>query len=387
MDEIPGDAARAGLTRDIKARALALGFSAVRVAPATEADHAPAFRRWIAAGLHGEMGYMARDPERREDPRRLLPGARSAVVVALNYHALTPDPPSALHGEISRYARGADYHRAMWDRLNALLEFTQARAPGTNGRGFCDTAPVLERDLAAASGLGWIGKNACLITPGVGSWFFLGELLLDIPLEPDAPIEDHCGSCRLCLDSCPTGAFLGPCLLDARRCIAYLTIELKGQIPRDLRPLLGGRIFGCDVCQEVCPHNKWAAPHHDEALAARGGLDAPDLLEILALDAAAFRARFRGTAIERAKRRGLLRNACVALGNAGDARAVPALVRALQSDPEPLVRGHAAWALGRIGGDAARAALDAARDDDPMVQDEIAAALEAFQGRDEGERH
>lgn len=367
------------LSESIKAEALRLGFSAARVAPVARAAHAQAYRNWIAADMHGLMGYMAKEPERREDPAHVFAGARSAVVVALNYYVPTPDCPSPLHGEICRYARGGDYHEAMWARLNALMDYVRTLRPEANGRGYVDTAPILERDLAAASGLGWIGRNTCLITPGVGSWYFLGELLLDIPLTPDAPIGDHCGTCRKCLDACPTGAFVGPHTLDARRCISYLTIELKGPIPRDLRPLIGHRIYGCDVCQDVCPHNKWQTEHADPALLSREGLDAPDLPELLALDDAGFRERFRGSAIKRTKRRGLLRNVCVALGNSGDARAVPPLLAAL-GDEEPLIRGHAAWALGRLGGADAvqglRSALQAEADD--WVREEIALALESL---------
>lgn len=360
----------------IIAEALRLGFSAARVAPIGEVRGAGAYRHWIAAGMHGEMGYMAREPDRRERPDNLLPGARSAVVVAQAYYLATPDPPSALHGEVSRYARGPDYHDVMWARLNALLDFVKGRWPDANGRGYVDTAPILERDLAAAAGLGWIGKNTCLITPGVGSWYFLGELLLDIALDPDAPIGDHCGTCRRCLDACPTGAFVGPHVLDARRCISYLTIELKGPIPRDLRPMMGHRIYGCDVCQEVCPHNRDQTEHADPALAPAGGMDTPDLLTLLALDDAGFRKRFRGSPVKRTKRRGLLRNVCVALGNSGDMRAVPALIAAL-GDAEPLIRGHAAWALGRLGGPDALRALEAARaaEGEAWVSEEISLAL------------
>jgi epoxyqueuosine reductase len=230
-----------------------------------------------------------------------------------------------------------------------------------------DSAPILERDLAAAAGLGWIGKNTCLITPGAGSFYFIGELLLDVPLKPDPPIRQHCGKCRRCLDACPTGAFVSPYELDARRCISYLTIELKGPIPRELRPLMGTMIFGCDVCQDICPHNKWNQPK--SPLALRMDLEAPDLVEILALDTAAFRARFKGTPLMRTKRRGLLRNVCVALGNAGNPLAIPALERAL-FDPEPLIRGHAAWALGRLGATKAlRAALNA--EPDAWVREEM----------------
>jgi epoxyqueuosine reductase len=272
----------------------------------------------------------------------------------------------------------------MWSRLNALLDFVRERCPeGVNGRGYVDTAPILEGDLAAAAGLGWTGKNTLLITPGIGSWYFLGELLLDIPLAHDAPMGDHCGTCRRCLDACPTGAFKGPYELDARRCISYLTIELKGPIPRELRAPIGHRIYGCDVCQDVCPHNKPDRALADPALASSPGLDAPDLLELLALDDEGFRERFRSSPIKRAKRRGFLRNVCVALGNSGDRRAVPPLVRAL-SDHEPLIRGHAAWALGRLGGEDAARALQTARamETDEWVGEEIAAAQAMAQASD-----
>ncbi|HEY3413583.1 MAG TPA: tRNA epoxyqueuosine(34) reductase QueG [Armatimonadota bacterium] len=324
----------------IKAKCLELGFSAARIARVEEAAHAREYADWLEEGRHGEMAYMGKDPERREDPSRLFPGALSAVVVAMPQPVGPPGP-------ISRYARSEDYHDAMWARLNALLAFVKTLHPGANGRGYVDTAPILERDLAAAGGLGWIGKNTCLITPGVGSFYFLGELLLDVELEPDPPIGQHCGSCRRCLDACPTGAFVGPYVLDARRCISYLTIELKGSIPEELRPLIGNMVFGCDICQDVCPHNKWAPAA--SPLQARHDLDAPDLIDFLSMDEAAFRERFRGTPILRAKRRGFLRNVCVALGNLRDVRAVPALERA-KSDPEPLVREHAAWALHCIAG-------------------------------------
>lgn len=328
----------------IKAKCLDLGFSSARIARVEDAAHARAYRDWLEQVHHGEMAYMERDPERRTNPASVLPGALSAVVVAMPQPVGPPGP-------ISRYARSEDYHNAIWERLNALLDFVMTLFPSATGRGCVDTAPILERDLAAACGLGWIGKNTCLITPGVGSFYFVGELLLDVELEPDPPIGQHCGSCRRCLDACPTGAFIGPYELDARRCISYLTIELKGPIPEDLRPLIGNLVFGCDICQDICPHNKWAPS--PSPLQARHDLDAPDLVEFLSLDDRGFRERFRGTPIMRAKRRGFLRNVCVALGNLGDDRAIPALERAL-SDPEPLVREHAAWALQRIRGGESR---------------------------------
>lgn len=360
---MPGNLA---LEAAIKAEAIRLGFAAARVALVSEAEHVREYRAWLAAGRHGEMAYMAKQPERRENPAHLLRSAVSAVIVAMTQ---PPGPP----GPISRYARSEDYHEAMWGRLNALLHYVRQHVPGANGRGYVDSAPILERDLAAAAGLGWIGKNTCLITPRVGSFYFIGELLLDIPLQPDPPIGHHCGSCHRCLDACPTGAFIGPYELDARRCISYLTIELKGPIPRELRPLMGTMIFGCDICQDVCPHNKWDQPA--SPLALRPDLKDPDLVELLSLDEIEFRARFKGTPVLRAKRRGLLRNVCVALGNHGDPASVPALERALH-DAELLIRGHAAWALGRLGAtDAVRAALSSEIDE--SVREEMEAALNA----------
>jgi epoxyqueuosine reductase len=245
------------------------------------------------------------------------------------------------------------------------------------GRAYVDTGPLLERDLARRAGLGWFGKNTMLLHPRIGSYFFLGALMLDLPLRPDPPFTgDHCGTCTRCLDACPTGAFVGPRVLDARRCISYLTIELRGPIPRELRPLVGDWIFGCDICQEVCPWNRKAPVSLEPAFRPRAGFETPELIPMLQMTQEEFSARFKGSPIKRAKRRGLLRNVAVALGNAGDRAAIPALVVALR-DPEPLVRGHAAWALGRLGGAAALSALRATREgeDDPFVIEELEMAV------------
>jgi epoxyqueuosine reductase len=245
----------------------------------------------------------------------------------------------------------------MKPRLAALLaKITALHAGPVEGRVFVDSGPVLERNFAGVAGLGWIGKNTNLISPTKGSWFFLGELFLSIPLVYDKPMRDRCGACDLCLKACPTQAFVGPYVLDARRCISYLTIELKGWMPRHLRPLIGSHIFGCDICQEVCPYNVKAGPTGEAAYEPRKGLLAPELLGFLSLNEEEFRCRFRGSPVRRAKRRGFLRNVAVALGNSGAPEAVPALAQAL-GDHEPLVRGHAAWALGRIGGGDAKRAL------------------------------
>jgi epoxyqueuosine reductase len=253
-----------------------------------------------------------------------------------------------LTGTVARYARFDDYHETLWARLGALLAFIQVQCPEAHGKVYCDTGPVTERDLAMRAGLGWIGKHTNLISRSLGNWFFLGEIILDVPLTPDAPETTHCGTCARCLPACPTGAITAPYQLDARRCISYLTIELKGSIPLELRPLIGTRIYGCDDCLAVCPWNKFARAAVDETVRPRADLLAPDLLELLALDDAGFTARFRNSPIRRTKRRGLLRNVCVALGNLADPRALPALRRAAESDPEALVREHAAWAVQRL---------------------------------------
>jgi epoxyqueuosine reductase len=255
----------------------------------------------------------------------------------------TPSEPLSrkrLDGKIARYAAGPDYHDVLRERLNQLLDWTQTEFPGTRGRGVVDTAPLLERDFARRAGLGWIGKNTMLINKHRGSYFFLGALLLDLELTPDAPHElSHCGTCTACLDACPTDAFAGPGWLDARKCISYLTIELRSPVPAGLRPGVGDWLFGCDVCQEVCPWNR-----KDESQP-----DLVDAAELLSLTEEQFRSRYRGTAIYRTKRRGLLRNAAIVLGNSGDERALPALRRALD-DPDEMVRDAAAWAVAEIEG-------------------------------------
>jgi len=335
----------------IKEEAQRLGFELVGVSPAKLPPHEESFAEWLRQGFAGELGYMARTEQLRRDPGALVPWAVSIVSVGMNYYTRQPrpEPTKEARGWISRYAWGDDYHELMKQRLEALLETIRTMHDGpVEGRAFVDSGPVLERDFAGVAGLGWIGKNTHLISPKKGSWFFLGELFLNIALDYDRPIRDRCGKCDLCLKACPTSAFVGPYILDARRCISYLTIELRGWIPRHLRPLVGNHIFGCDICQEVCPYNVKASPTSEPAYTPRTRLYAPDLIPLLALTEQEFRARFRDSPILRAKRRGFLRNVAVALGNIQNAEAVPALIHAL-NDEEPLVRGHAAWALGRIG--------------------------------------
>jgi epoxyqueuosine reductase len=346
----------------LHAQAQALGFARAGIAPATEADGFARLRAWLERGYAGRMDYLHRHAEARRHPSSILPEVRSVVMVAMNHGsrpvatggspvgkpATGESPVATGRGRVARYARGADYHDVLRERLKGLLAWVQSERPGCRGRAVVDTAPLLERDFARRAGLGWIGKNTMLLNKRLGSYFFLGALLLDLELRPDPPHQaSHCGTCTACLDACPTGAFVGPGLLDARRCISYLTIELRGSVPEELRPGLGDWLFGCDVCQEVCPWNRKAPTAAEPVLRPNEELAALDLVEVLGLDAAEFWERFRGTALLRPGRAGLLRTAALVLGNQGDASALPALRRALH-DPEPVVREAAGWAIARI---------------------------------------
>jgi len=333
----------APLETRLKAQALGLGFDLAGVASLGPAETAAEFRQWLANGYAGEMHYLARAAELREDSRRPVPGMRSALVVALHYGGTQPPGP------IARYARGDDYHRVMWDKLDELGKWLTAET-GAATRSFVDTGPLLERDLASRAGLGWFGKNTNLIHPRLGSFFFIGCLLCDIDLTADEPFAtDHCGTCTRCIDACPTHAFVAPHELDATRCISYLTIELKGAIPQELRPALGEQLYGCDICQDVCPWNEsFSRDVSEPGLQPEAGRVSPDAAELLSLDADSWRRRFGKSAMTRAKRRGLARNAAVVLGNRGNTSAVPALTAAAANDLEPVVREHAAWALQQI---------------------------------------
>jgi len=331
------------LTEAVKTRAMELGFDRVAVGPAGGPPHAEAFERWLDAGYGEGMEWIGETRAERLEPARLLPGVRSAVVVALQYGPRDDDPSWDV---VSRYARGADYHDVMRPRLHVLRDYLR-EAGGAACRASLDTSAVLERDLAAAAGLGWIGKNTNLIAPRAGSYFFIGTVLTTADLVADGPVADHCGTCTACLDACPTQAFTAPWVLDARRCLAYLTIEHHGDVADEWKPHVRDWLFGCDVCQEVCPWNRKAPPARDPALEPSAPLPALDTL--LTLDDAAFRARFRGTAMSRAKRAGLARNAALVLGNRGDRTAAPALRDAL-ADPDVGVRKAAAWALARLHG-------------------------------------
>jgi epoxyqueuosine reductase len=344
------------LATRLKAQARRLGFDPVGIAPAGPADDFDRLRAWLGRGFAGEMDYLHRHADARRHPSHVLKDVRSVVMVGLSYNDTQPassasadsDEPGlgACHGKVARYARGPDYHDVLRERLKQLLAWLQQERPGCHGRGVVDTAPLLERDFARRAGLGWIGKNTMLLNTRLGSYLFLGALLLDLELPPDEPFTaEHCGTCTACLDACPTQAFVGPGLLDARRCISYLTIELRADVPEDLRPGLGDWVFGCDVCQEVCPWNRKAPAATAFPVQTDGS--ALDLIEVLGLSEDGFRQRFRGTALTRPRRAGLLRNAALVLGNLGQEAALPALRRAL-ADPEPVVREAARWAIARI---------------------------------------
>jgi epoxyqueuosine reductase len=332
------------LSEGVKARALAVGFDRVAIGPAGPPAHGEDFARWLDAGYGEGMDYLQRTRAERQEPARLLPDAHAAVTVALAYGPRDDDPSWSV---VSRYARGGDYHEVMRPRLKALVDYLrEAGGPDVQSRAAVDTSAVLERDLAAAAGLGWIGKNTNLISPRGGSYFFIGTVLTTAVLVHDGPVADHCGTCTACLDACPTEAFVGPWVLDARRCLAYLTIEHRGDIGDEWKPAMRDWLFGCDVCQEVCPWNRKAPPAREPALAPAAPLG--PLEALLELDDAAFRQRFRGSAMSRAKRAGLARNAALMLGNRGDRSAAPALRRAL-GDADEGVRRAAAWALDRLG--------------------------------------
>ena len=334
-------------TAAIKNAAIAIGFDLCGVTGAEPPTHSATFTHWLAEGYHGEMAYMSRRVERRLDLQNILPGIKSVIVVGINYYSGEIRAPAhGIPGLIARYARGHDYHAVLGEKLEQLSVFVRSRAPGSQTRWYVDTGPILERDLAQRAGIGWIGKHTNLIHRQLGNWFFLGEILTTLELEPDAPEGEYCGSCTRCIAVCPTQAIRAPYRLDARRCISYLTIELKGSIPIELRPLIGNRIFGCDDCLEVCPWNRFAKISNTMKMGGNG-LDNPDLIELMGLTEAQFRARFTHTPIARIKRRGLLRNVAVALGNSRDPRALPVLKKAVD-DPEPLIREHAAWAIEQI---------------------------------------
>ena len=384
----------------VKEYALELGFDLVGVTSAAEfaADREIAIRRIRDGLLDGLPWYNESRVARGSRPEELLPGARSIICLGLNYYPpdsavgstpaqpelveeptsppTHPEPVEGLTGKMARYARGRDYHRVIKQRMRAYVAGLSARlGKDIAARWYVDDGPMLDRAAAARAGLGWFGKNTNILTTELGSWVFLGQVITNLELEPDSPLKKTCGSCARCIDACPTGAIVAPYVIDNSRCISHLTIENRGPIPRELRPLMLDWIFGCDICQEVCPVNRKAQPTGETSF-GKQDLGVVDLVEILEMSEEAFRERFRGTPILRAKRVGLQRNACVALGNFKNPAAVPALIQALRGG-EPLVRSHAAWALGEIGDQPAHISLEQAAhtEADPEVLAEIRDAL------------
>ncbi len=330
---------------ELARRALDLGFARCRIAPAASPPHAGAFSDWVAAGHAGDMTpWLERSAPKRANPELVLAGARSVVVLALNYWQ-GPAPPGA--PRIARYAWGDDYHDLCERRLRELEAFLASH--GGRQRGYVDTGPILERDFAAEAGIGWHGKSTMVLHESLGTWFFLAEILTTLELPPDVAAAPHCGKCTRCLDACPTGAISRdrPQHLDARRCISYLTIEHKGSIPLEFRRAIGDRVYGCDDCLDACPWNRFATASREVAFQMRPTVASMRLRDFLGLDDDGFRALFRGSPIKRIKRRGFLRNVCVALGNSGTPDDLPALTAAA-SDPEPLVAEHALWAVAEV---------------------------------------
>ena len=380
----------ATLTQRLKQRASEVGFTLCGVCPALSPSGNSRFDEWLAAGYAGQMHYLADRRDAYAHPASVLDGVKNIVMVAMDYCTAEPVTPSAGQGRVSRYAWGdADYHDVIRERLICLSDFIRQEIPSARVRGVVDTAPLQEREFAQLAGLGWIGKNTLLLNRQRGSWFFLAALLTDIELTHDEPQPtDYCGTCRACLDACPTGAFPQPYVLDASRCISYLTIELRDAIPIELRPAMGNWMFGCDVCQDVCPWNSRAVLSSEAAFIPRDDSNPLELISLFDLDNAAIRKRFRQTPLWRSKRRGILRNAAIVLGNRPIAQAIPALTRGLNDD-EPLVRGACAWALGRHKQPAAWQALEDRRcvETDSEVRGEIDSALvtavdpAAYEGR------
>ena len=339
------------LTASVRRRGTELGFQQVAITAGDLGPDEAALLAWLDAGYHGELRYMARHGVRRARPAELVPGTIRIVSVRMDYRRGGADPDSVLGdpalGYVSRYALGRDYHKVVRRRLQRLADHIESEVGAFGYRAFADSAPVMEKPLARNAGLGWIGKHTNLINKGAGSWFFLGELYTDLPLEADSPATDHCGTCRACIDACPTGAIVAPYRLDARLCISYLTIELHGSIPTALRPLVGNRIFGCDDCQLVCPWNRFARISAESDFDPRHGLDSAALVDLFAWTRDDYEARTRGMALRRLGYERWLRNIAVALGNAPASPVVVSALASRRDHPSELVREHVAWALSR----------------------------------------
>jgi epoxyqueuosine reductase len=326
----------------IRKRALELGFDDCRFTTAAPPASAEQFQNWIAGNKNGEMSWLERNAEKRINPQRVLPGAKSVIALAASYQS-----ENQKNGGVARYARFDDYHDVLGARLKLLSEFVNQLADKTRSLWYVDTGPLLERDLAQRAGLGFAGKHTNLISRKLGNWIFLSEIITTLELETDAPEKNHCGKCSRCISACPTNAITAPFQLDARRCISYLTIELKGSIPIEFRKAIGNRIYGCDDCLAACPWNRFAREGNLMKVHSRKDLKQPDLIELLQLDEGGFKSRFSSSPILRTKRRGFLRNVCIAMGNTGDESALPHLLKATK-DLEPLIAEHANWAMSEI---------------------------------------
>lgn len=337
------------LAQQIKRWGKQLGFQQLGICDTGLGDAEAHLARWLARGFHGNMSYMARHGTKRTRPAELIPGTLRVISVRMDYLPDEPDPAQILDDParafVSRYALGRDYHKVLRQRLQQLANRVAEQVGPFGYRAFVDSAPVMEKAIAAKAGLGWIGKHSNLLNREAGSWFFLGELYTDLPLPVDAPVEQHCGDCMACLDICPTQAIIAPYQVDARRCISYLTIELHGSIPESLRPLIGNRIYGCDDCQQVCPWNRFAQPTQEDDFLPRQGLDQASLLQLFSWDENTFLARTEGSAVRRIGHTRWLRNIAVALGNAGYSGDVVAALQAQSAHPDAMVREHVRWAL------------------------------------------
>ncbi len=372
------------ITRSIKHKAIELGFDVVGVSPVESYPENQFYKEWLARGFAGEMSYMERNAEKREDIRNIMSDAISVISCGLNYNTDNPysiDESDKTRGWISRYAWGDDYHDCIKKKLLLLEKHVNDLAPeGMRSKAYVDTGPVLERVYAKYSGIGWYGKNTCLINQDIGSWIFIGEIITNIELEYDSPVPDRCGTCTMCIDACPTDALREPYVLDSNLCISYLTIELKGKIPMRLRDKIDNNIYGCDICQDVCPWNRKAEVTESPYFTPRAGLYNPELSYLSQLTLNDFRNLFKNSPVKRAKRKGFIRNVMVAIGNSGNRDLVPYVVQTLE-DEDPLVRAHAAWALWKLEGKDAYNILTEHLnlEDDEMVREEIESILAAIE--------
>ena len=371
---------RASITKLIKDKATEIGFDLVGISPVDKFPENQFYKEWLDKGFSGEMSYLERNAEKREDVRNILPGAKSIISCAINYntdHPYSTELSDNTKGWISRYAWGDDYHDTVKQKLQVLMDYiTSVSSEGVLSKIYVDTGPVLERMYGKYAGIGWVGKNTCLINQEIGSWIFVGEIITDIELEYDIPVADRCGTCTRCIDACPTDAIIEPYVLDSRLCISYLTIELKNNIPADLREGVQNNIYGCDICQDVCPWNRKAPNSKLPEFEPREKLYNPNLDSLSNLSPEEFRNLFKASPIKRTKRRGLLRNIMVAIGNSGEEDFIPQIKECLNDD-EPLVRAHAVWALWKLKGAESREALlnHKSTEDDDMVKQEIDSIL------------